>query len=38
VETVEPDAGRASAYAERHSIYQSLYPALQPFYRSVATM
>ena len=38
VETVEPDTGRASAYAERHSIYQSLYPALQPFYRSVATM
>jgi xylulokinase len=38
VETVEPDAGRASAYAERHSIYQSLYPALQSFYRSVATM
>ena len=38
VETVEPDAGRASGYAERHSIYQSLYPALQSFYRSVATM
>jgi xylulokinase len=38
VERVEPDAGRASAYAERHSIYQSLYPALQSFYRSVATM
>jgi xylulokinase len=38
VETVEPDAGQAKAYAERHSIYQSLYPALQPFYRSVATM
>lgn len=38
VEMVEPDAGRATAYAEWHSIYQSLYPALQPFYRSVATM
>jgi xylulokinase len=38
VETIEPDAKRASDYAERHAIYQSLYPALQPFYRSVATM
>jgi xylulokinase len=38
VETVEPDADQARAYAERHSVYQSLYPALQPFYRSVATM
>jgi xylulokinase len=38
VATVEPEAGRASAYAERHSIYQSLYPALKPFYRSVSTM
>jgi xylulokinase len=38
VETVEPDASRARDYAERHSIYQSLYPALQSFYRSVATM
>ena len=38
VETVEPDAGRANTYAERHSIYQSLYPALRSFYRSVATM
>jgi xylulokinase len=38
VETVEPEADQARAYAERHSIYQALYPALQPFYRSVATM
>ena len=38
VETVEPNADQAKTYAERHSIYQSLYPALQPFYRSVATM
>jgi xylulokinase len=38
VETVQPDAERAIEYAERHAIYQSLYPALQPFYRSVATM
>jgi xylulokinase len=38
VETVHPDAERAIEYAERHAIYQSLYPALQPFYRSVATM
>jgi xylulokinase len=35
VETIEPDPGQASAYAERHAIYQSLYPALQPFYRAV---
>jgi xylulokinase len=38
VETIEPDAGQARAYTERHSIYQSLYPALRSFYRSVATM
>jgi xylulokinase len=38
VETVEPDSERARDYAERHSIYQALYPALQSFYRSVATM
>jgi xylulokinase len=38
VERVEPDPDQARAYAERHSVYQSLYPALQPFYRSVATM
>jgi xylulokinase len=37
VETIEPDAGQASAYAERHGIYQSLYPALQPFYRADMT-
>jgi xylulokinase len=38
VESIEPEPDQASAYAERHSIYQSLYPALQPFYRSSATM
>ncbi len=38
VATVEPEADQVGAYAERHFIYQALYSALQPFYRSVATM
>jgi xylulokinase len=36
VETVDPEPDQARAYAERHAIYQSLYPALTPFYRSVS--
>ena len=32
-ETIDPEAGQVQAYAERHAIYQSLYPALRPFYR-----
>ncbi len=38
VETVEPEADAAREYAARHAIYQSLYPALRPFYRATATM
>jgi xylulokinase len=38
VETIEPEADQAREYAERHAIYQSLYPALRPFYSSTATM
>jgi xylulokinase len=38
VATVEPQSAQASAYAEWHSIYRSLYPVLQPFYKSVAAM
>jgi xylulokinase len=38
VETVEPEADHSRDYAERHAIYQSLYPVLRPFYASTATM
>jgi xylulokinase len=38
VETVEPEPDQAREYAARHAIYQSLYPALRPFYASTATM
>ena len=34
-DTVDPEAGQVQAYAERHAIYQSLYPALRPFYRTL---
>jgi xylulokinase len=36
VETVDPEPDQARAYAARHAIYQSLYPALKPFYRAVS--
>ncbi len=36
VETVEPDAGQQQEYARRHAIYQSLYPALRPFFSATA--
>ncbi len=36
VETIDPEPDQMAAYAERHAIYQSLYPALRPFYQSVA--
>jgi xylulokinase len=35
VESVEPRAEQAEQYARKHEIYQSLYPALKGFYRSV---
>jgi xylulokinase len=34
VESIEPQPLEAPRYAERHQIYQSLYPALSPFYHS----
>jgi xylulokinase len=37
VETVDPDPDQAREYAERHGVYRSLYPALQPFYQAVST-
>jgi xylulokinase len=37
VSTAEPDPAEQSAYTERHAIYQSLYPALRPFYDSTPT-
>ena len=36
VETVEPDAVEQHEYARRHAIYQSLYPALRPFFSATA--
>src|SRR6266446_1545733 len=36
VETAEPDAGQQQEYARRHAIYQSLYPALRPFFSATA--
>ena len=38
VEAVEPEPDRQHEYAGRHAIYRSLYPALRPFYASVAGM
>lgn len=32
---VEPDCARAALYAQGHGVFQSLYPALQTFYRTV---
>ena len=32
VSTAEPDPVQQHEYAGRHNIYQSLYPALRPFY------
>jgi xylulokinase len=36
VEAIEPEPDQAALYAEWHAIYQSLYPALRPFYQSTA--
>jgi xylulokinase len=36
VDSVEPRASEAAAYAAAHHIYQSLYPALKPAYTAVA--
>jgi xylulokinase len=36
VETVEPRRAEAAAYAARHRVYQSLYPALRPVYSAIA--
>ncbi len=36
VETVEPDAAQHQDYARRHALYQSLYPALRPFFSATA--
>ncbi|HTM52165.1 MAG TPA: xylulokinase [Bryobacteraceae bacterium] len=38
VETSEPDAARSREYGERHAVYQSLYPALKPFFGRAAGM
>jgi xylulokinase len=32
VESIQPRADESERYARSHEIYQSLYPALQPFY------
>src|SRR5207245_3578736 len=37
VETIDPNLPQTRQYAERHALYQSLYPALRPFYRATAT-
>ena len=34
VESIEPQTNETRIYAERHRMYQSLYPALSAFYRS----
>ena len=33
VDSVSPQPGEARVYAEGHKVYQSLYPALKPFYQ-----
>jgi xylulokinase len=38
VDRIEPELDQVRLYAERHAIYQSLYPALRSFYRSAAGM
>ena len=37
VESVEPRADQAAAYASAHQVYQSLYPALKPVYDTIAS-
>jgi xylulokinase len=38
VESIEPEPDRQREYASRHAVYQALYPALRPFYASIAGM
>jgi len=33
VDSVSPQPGEARVYAQGHKVYQSLYPALKPFYQ-----
>jgi len=38
VNSVEPKPEAAEFYGRRHAVYQSLYPALRPFYGAVASL
>ena len=38
VERVEPEPAQQQEYANRHAIYQSLYPSLRPFYSSITSL